>query len=321
MGGDPVKGTVLLGDDAPGRSDAARMLRDGKLVAFATETVYGLGADASSPAAVARIFAAKGRPRFNPLIAHLPSHAEALREGVFDGVAERLADAFWPGPLTLVIPVSPTGTVCELARAGLRTVALRVPAHPGAGALLAAVARPVAAPSANRSGRVSPVTADHVLAELGGRIDAVLDGGAAPVGVESTIVACTGGQPVLLRPGGVATADIERYVGPLRRGEESAVIAPGMLASHYAPIAHLRLDAVALHPGEVGLDFGGRFGDRGLDLARRADAVEAGSNLYSFLRRLDAARPGCIAVAPIPPDGLGEAINDRLRRAAAPRPH
>lgn len=321
MSDDPVKAvkTLRLRDDAAGRTEAARLLQDGKLVAFATETVYGLGGDATSPGAVAAIYAAKGRPSFNPLIAHVATLEAARREGVFDEAATRLAEAFWPGPLTLVVPVAATGTVCELARAGHSTIALRMPAHETARAVLAAVGRPVAGPSANRSGRVSPVETAHVLADLDGRIDAVLDSGRTPVGVESTIIACLGGTPKLLRSGGAERRLIEDLVGPLASGDTRETVAPGMLASHYAPDAAVRLNALALEEGEAGLDFGARFGGRVLDLSPRGDTVEAAANLYAFLRRLDAAGPRRIAVAPIPMRGLGEAINDRLARAAAPR--
>ena len=313
------RATARLPNTPAGREDAADRLRAGRLVAFATETVYGLGADATSPHAVAAIYDAKGRPAFNPLIAHVATPEAARREGVFDASAQALADAFWPGPLTLVVPVAATGTVCDLARAGLASVALRVPAHAGLREILSRVGRPVAAPSANRSGHVSPVDADHVLADLDGRIDAVLDGGRASVGIESTIVACLGGPAVLLRAGAVTRARIEAVVGPLGTPAPATINAPGMLASHYAPATPLRLDALALEEGEAGLDFAARFGGRVLDLSPIGDPVEAAVNLYSFLRRLDAARPRRIAVAPIPMTGLGEAINDRLRRAAAPR--
>jgi L-threonylcarbamoyladenylate synthase len=324
LGDDPVKDTqrldtLRLPDDTAGRDAAAQILRDGGLVAFATETVYGLGADATSPAAVARIYAAKARPAFNPLIAHVPSLDAAMREGMFDETARALAQAFWPGPLTLVLPLAAGASVCDLARAGLSTIALRVPAHAGAREMIAAVGRPVAAPSANRSGHLSPIDADHVLADLGGRIDAVLDAGRTIVGIESTVASCLGGQPALLRPGGVATQDIIALVGPLAAPGGDRVTSPGMLASHYAPRAPLRLGALALEEGEAGLDFAARFGGRTLDLSPAGDMMEAAANLYAFLRRLDAARPRRIAVAPIPIRGLGEAINDRLRRAAAPR--
>ena len=247
--------TETLGADAVLR--AAEMLRRGGLVAFPTETVYGLGADATRAEAVARIYAAKERPRFNPLIAHVASVDAARREGVFDESALALAARFWPGPLTLVVPAAPGASVCDLARAGLDSVALRVPAHPLAHALLERVGRPVAAPSANRSGRISPTTAAHVLAELDGRIDAVLDGGATQVGLESTIVACLG-APRLLRPGGVPREALEAALGRplLAPADEAGPRAPGMLASHYAPRARVRLSARRIEPGEAALLFG-----------------------------------------------------------------
>lgn len=316
---DAVK-TMPLADDAAGQAKAARLLADGRLVAFATETVYGLGADAASPAAVARLYAAKGRPSFNPLIAHVGTIDAAMREGFFNDDARKLAKAFWPGPLTLVVPVAPSGSVCELARAGLATIALRVPAHQTALALIEAVGRPIVAPSANRSGHVSPTEASHVLGDLDESIDAILDSGPTLIGVESTIVACLGGAPVILRSGGIATARIGAVAGLLGSREGAAIEAPGMLASHYAPHTPVRLHALALEEGEAGLDFGARFGNRVLDLSPIGDATEAAANLYRYLRRLDAAKPRRIAIAPIPNHGLGEAINDRLRRAAAPRP-
>ncbi|MDE2363213.1 MAG: threonylcarbamoyl-AMP synthase [Hyphomicrobiales bacterium] len=307
-----------------GVEEAARILRADGLVAFATETVYGLGADATSPQAVARIYAAKGRPAFNPLIAHVADTDAARREGRFSPMAERLARHFWPGPLTLVLPLAETASVCELARAGLDTIALRVPAHAVALELLRHAGRPIAAPSANRSGHVSPVDADHVLEDLGETIEAVLDSGATPVGVESTIVACLADRAVLLRPGGAPRAEIEAIVGPLSAAEKGKVSAPGMLASHYAPRARLRLGAAQLEPGEAGLDFGGSFphssGAMILDLAPDRDLARAAANLYAYLRRLDASGAASIAVAPVPVTGLGEAIADRLARAAAPRP-
>jgi len=313
----------ILLPDARGVAEAAALLRGGKLVAFATETVYGLGADATSPEAVAKIYAAKGRPAFNPLIAHVTGFEAAQREARFSDVAERLARAFWPGPLTLVLPLADGASVCELARAGLPSVALRAPDHAIAQAMLAAVGRPVAAPSANRSGRVSPVTAAHVLEDLGDSIDAVLDAGPTAVGLESTIVACLDGSPVLLRPGGVPRERIEALVGRLAAPVSGKVEAPGMLASHYAPRARLRLDARELREGEAGLDFGGRFragvGGPVLDLSARGDLVEAAARLYFCLRELDATGAAAIAVAPIPADNIGEAIRDRLARAAAPR--
>ena len=279
-----------------------------------------MGADATSPGAVSRIYAAKGRPRFNPLIAHVAEASHAFAEGTFTAEARCLAERFWPGPLTLVVPRAAGGTVCDLARAGLGSIGLRVPAHPVAVALLAAVGRPVAAPSANTSGRLSPTAADDVRADLGARVDLVLDGGRCPVGVESTIVACLDGTVAVLRPGGIATEAIEATLGRRLDPPGAAITAPGMLASHYAPNARLRLDASTLRGTEVGLDFAGRLGGAAaLDLSPNGDTREAATNLYAYLRALDATGPATIAVAPIPSDGLGAAISDRLRRAAAPR--
>ncbi len=317
--------TLRLPADPAGIATGADILRRGGLVGFPTETVYGLGADANSAEAVGGIYAAKGRPRFNPLIAHVADLAAAQGQGSFKPDALALARAFWPGPLTLVVLAAASCTVSDLARAGLDSVALRVPAHPLAQALIAAAGVPVAAPSANRSGRISPTTAAHVLADLEGRIDAVLDGGATRVGVESTIVSCLG-EPTLLRPGGVTREAIEAVLGRvlLDPASDSPTIAPGMLRSHYAPRAAVRLDAAALRPGEAGLDFGRRFLGQGgivLDLSPCCDLAEAAANLFTFLRRLDEALgvDGTIAVAPIPQGGLGEAILDRLARAAAER--
>ena len=313
--------------DPAGLAEAAGILRAGGLVAFPTETVYGLGADATRAEAVAGIYAAKERPRFNPLIAHVASLQAAEAQGRFDETARRLAQAFWPGPLTLVLPVASTSTVSDLARAGLDGVGLRVPGHPLARELLLRVDRPVAAPSANLSGRVSPTDAAHVLADLEGRIDAVLDGGPAAVGVESTIVACLDGPPQLLRPGGVPRAAIEGVIGhEIALGSaERAPLAPGMLASHYAPRARVRLMAESIRPGEAALLFAGARPEgldraaMALDLSESGDLVEAAARLFSYLRRLDASGAAAIAVTPIPESGLGEAINDRLRRAAAER--
>ena len=254
----------------------------------------------------------------------MPDLAHAQREGCFNAQALALAQAFWPGPLTLVVPVAPTCSVSDLARAGLDSVALRVPAHPVAQALLRAAGCPVAAPSANRSGRVSPTLALHVMGDLEGRIDMVLDGGPTQVGVESTIVACLDDGIHLLRPGGIAREDIERVIGATLTSppQTGAVTAPGMLASHYAPNAQLRLDATHIETDEAVLDFGGRFADvqaASFDLSPRGDLAEAASNLFAFLRALDATGARTIAVAPIPHEGLGEAIRDRLARAAAPR--
>ncbi|HEX3709970.1 MAG TPA: L-threonylcarbamoyladenylate synthase [Pseudolabrys sp.] len=316
-------GTRVMNADGAAIEAAARCLGQGGLVAFPTETVYGLGADASDGAAVARLYAAKGRPAFNPLIAHVASGNAARRLGAFDSAAEKLAAAFWPGPLTLVVPKRPDCGLSDLALAGLDTIGLRVPAHPIARTLLDTFKRPIVAPSANRSGHVSPTSAAHVIADLRGRIDMILDAGPCPVGVESTIVACFE-KPALLRPGGLARADIERVLGhalvdaPLA---EDAPLAPGMLASHYAPRARLRLDAERPAPGEALLAFGpSPAGDCvTLNLSARGDLIEAAANLFSHLRALDASGIESIAVMKVPHEGLGEAINDRLKRAAAPR--
>jgi L-threonylcarbamoyladenylate synthase len=320
---DRAVSTLYLGTEPADLAAAARVLRSGGIVAFPTETVYGLGADATSDTAVAKIYAAKRRPAFNPLIAHVASRAAAEAQGIFTREAAALAEAFWPGPLTLVLPLAPGATVAELARAGLASVALRVPAHPVAQALLAATGLPLAAPSANLSGRVSAATAAHVRDDLDGMIDAIVDAGYAPGGLESTIISCIGEEPQLLRPGGVTRAAIEAVLGrrlPAYSGEE--VRAPGMLVSHYAPRARLRLEATKLEQGEAGLDFGGRFakGANVLDLSPRGDLTAAAANLFRHLRSLDCEGTSTIAVAPIPDMGLGEAINDRLRRAAAGRP-
>jgi len=298
---------------------AARILAVGDVVAFPTETVYGLGADATSPEAVAKIYAAKGLPQFNPLISHVFSQEGAEREGLFTPAARRLGTAFWPGPLTLIVPRAPDGTVCDLACAGLATVGLRIPAHPVALALLRAFGRPVAAPSANRSGRISPTQAADVAADLGAAVH-ILDGGRCAVGVESTIVACLENSVRLLRPGGLSVEAIEAALGhPLDQTPSTGVQAPGMLASHYAPNAALRLNATELRAGELGLDFGGALANASLDLSPQGDLQEAAANLYRFLRTLDARGAATIAVVAVPETGLGAAINDRLRRAAAPR--
>ena len=318
--------TRRLPADAAGIAEAARMLGEGALVAFPTETVYGLGADAADQVAVAKLFAAKARPRFNPLIAHVLDVASARSLGTFDSNAERLASKFWPGALTLVVRASADCPVCDLARAGLDTVALRVPAHPVARALLAALGKPVAAPSANRSGHISPTTAEHVIADLSGAIDAVLDGGPTLLGIESTIIDCTSATPRLLRVGGIPRAEIERVLGgPLAEAAGGEISAPGMLASHYAPRTKLRLDANEVWPGEALLTFGAarpkgaEHASRVLDLSKSGDLVEAAANLFAHLRALDASGAPAVAVVSIPHEGLGEAINDRLGRAAAPR--
>ena len=307
-------------ETAPAIAAAAVCLAAGGLVAFPTETVYGLGADAGNGVAIARLYAAKGRPSFNPLIAHVGSMDAARRLGRFDAAAEKLAGAFWPGPLTLVLPKQPNCGVADLALAGLDSVAVRLPAHPIARALLAAFDGPVVAPSANRSGHVSPTSAAHVLADLRGRIDMVIDGGPCAVGVESTIVACLE-EPTLLRPGGLPREEIERVLGralAVAPVAEEAPIAPGMLSSHYAPKAKLRLDADAPGAGEALLAFGPAPAAT-LNLSPRGDLIEAAANLFSHLRALDASGVQRIAVMKVPHEGLGEAINDRLKRAAAPK--
>lgn len=309
--------TELLTPDGPGLARAAGLLAAGELVAFPTETVYGLGGDARSDRAVARIFAAKGRPRFNPLIVHVADLAAARQFAVVDARAEALAARFWPGPLTLVLPLRDAG-LSELVTVGLPTVAIRVPAHPVAQALLRAFGGPLAAPSANVSGRVSPTRAAHVIDGLAGRIAAVLDGGPCEVGVESTIVGLDG-APSLLRPGGLAVEDLELVLGPLAAGGSAEKPnAPGQLASHYAPLAPMRLEARSWLEGEVRLGFGPGASD--LNLSASGDLVEAAANLFHMLREADALAAGRrIAVAPVPETGLGRAVNDRLRRAAAPR--
>ncbi|HZP76634.1 MAG TPA: L-threonylcarbamoyladenylate synthase [Pseudolabrys sp.] len=324
-------GTRVLQASAAATAEAARALAAGGLVAFPTETVYGLGADAGSGQAVARLYAAKGRPAFNPLIAHVSDLAAARRIAIFDAAAEKLAAAFWPGPLTLVLPKRPDAALSDLALAGLDTVGVRVPSHPVARALLAAFGKPIVAPSANRSGHVSPTSAQHVQNDLRGRVDLIIDGGPSDVGVESSIVACLG-APAWLRPGGVPREAIEAALGaplvapaqPLITDDE-APLAPGMLSSHYAPKAAVRLDARELRDGEALLAFGpalpaGAASATTLNLSAGGDLIEAAANLFSHLRVLDAAGARAIAVMPIPREGLGEAINDRLARAAAPRP-
>lgn len=299
---------------------AAEILRAGGLVVFPTETVYGLGADATNALAVARIFEVKGRPRFNPLIAHVLDLAEAEQHAQFHPKARALAQRFWPGPLTIVAPRRSESPIAELACAGLSTIALRSPSHPMARELLAAFAKPVVAPSANRSGHVSATTAQHAAEDLGAAVDLVLDGGPTSIGLESTIVAIDAeGRATLLRAGAVSRADIEAITGPLATPQHGAIGAPGMLESHYAPRARLRLDAEAPREGEAYLAFGSPAPPSGLTLSASGDLIEAAANLYAHLRALDASGAQTIAVAPIPSNGLGEAIRDRLQRAAAPR--
>lgn len=319
--------SVLLADPAR-LAEAVAVLDRGGLVAVPTETVYGLAADATNPAAVAAIYAAKGRPSKNPLIVHCADLAEADRHGVIDGAARRLAEAFWPGPLTLVVPRRPGSPVAAAVTAGLDTVALRVPDAAVVAALARALGRPLAAPSANRSGRVSATDADAVEAELGGAVDLVIDGGPSAIGVESTIVAVDAEGARLLRAGGLPAEAIEAVLGgPLARpvADAERPTAPGQLASHYAPRAALRLDAADVRPGEALLAFG-RL-PPGADaavavfqLSEGGDLAEAARNLFAGLRALDASGAAVIAVMPLPHSGLGEALADRLGRAAAPRP-
>ena len=299
---------------------AAEVLRAGGLVVFPTETVYGVGADATNPHAVARIFAAKGRPQFNPLISHVLGLADAEQHGTLHPVARALVARFWPGPLTIVVPRRGDSPVAELACAGLATIALRSPSHPLARELLTAFGGPVVAPSANRSGHVSATTAAHAAADLEGAVDLILDGGSSEVGLESTIVAVDAdGRAALLRPGAIGRAELEAITGPLAAPASGAITAPGMIESHYAPRARIVLDAATPPEGAAYLAFGRRAPPGGLTLSASGDLTEAASNLYAHLRALDATGAGTIAVAPIPGDGLAEAIRDRLARAAAPR--
>lgn len=325
----PSHDTLRIDPDATGIARAAALLREGKLVAFPTETVYGLGADARQGEAVAGIYEAKGRPSFNPLIAHVPSLAAAETIGVFNEDARALAGHFWPGPLTLVVPLLPEAGISGLATAGLDSIALRVPSHPVAREILALTETPIVAPSANRSGRVSPTEAEHVWGDLNGRIDAIVEGWSSPIGVESTIVSCLGEKPVLLRPGGVTREELEEALGHrLAEGEADThkPVSPGLLESHYAPRARVRLDATRIEPNEAVLLFGPEEpagienAKVRLNLSFRGDLREAAANLFSMLRRLDIEGVSAIAVVPIPSEGLGEAIADRLKRAAAPRP-
>jgi L-threonylcarbamoyladenylate synthase len=327
----PTLETQILPAGPAAVAAAARTLASGGLVAFPTETVYGLGADAANPAAIARLYQAKGRPAFNPLIAHVGDLAAARKIARFDVAALKLAEAFWPGPLTLVLPKTENCVVADLATAGLDTVAVRVPAHPVAREILRAFGGPVVAPSANLSGHVSPTDAAHVEHDLAGKIDLIVDGGPVEVGVESTIVGCFE-SPMLLRPGGVPREEIERVLGralaqaPQEVESDSAQpLAPGMLASHYAPRTRVRLNADDVARGEALLAFG-LHRLHGVDdavaimnLSANSDLAEAAANLFGYLRSLDAKGAKTIAVMPIPNEGLGEAINDRLRRAAVGR--
>ena len=308
---------TIIAADARAIARAAGLLRAGELVAFPTETVYGLGADATSAAAVEAVFAAKGRPAGNPLIAHAANAAAARREALFDGRAERLAARFWPGPLTLVLPRRTDSSLVPAASAGLDTVALRVPSHPTALALLRAAGVPIAAPSANPSGYLSPTTARHVADALGGHVAMILDGGACPVGLESTVVELSGPTPRLLRPGGIPRQAIEAEIGPLAAPADEVMRSPGMLASHYAPHLPLRLNAESPRPGEAFLAFGPSDASPALNLSPAGDLDEAAANLYAMLHALDRAEFAGIAVMTIPGEGAGAAINDRLRRGAA----
>lgn len=316
-----VLDTQFLAPTDEGIAQAAAVLRAGGLVAMPTETVYGLAGDARNGTAVARIFEAKGRPRFNPLIVHVPDMAMARDMAEFDQRAEAVARAFWPGALTLVLPVKASAALSPLVTAGLPTVAIRMPAHPLAKALLRAFGGPVAAPSANPSGKVSPTTADHVRQGLGGKIEAILDGGACAVGLESTILGLDG-APALLRPGGIPVEELEAMLGPIVVGGHGALPnAPGQLPSHYAPDAPVRLGAVAREGAEIWVGFGPDCAGADLTLSAKGDLVEAAAALFQTLRDADvlAGPEGRISFAPVPETGLGRAINDRLRRAAAPR--
>ena len=311
--------TEILEPNAQGLRSAAAILGRGGLVALPTETVYGLAGDATNDSAVAAIYQAKGRPSFNPLIVHVADASVAEGLVTVSPLAQRLADAFWPGPLTLVLPLRPDAGVSPLVTAGLTTLAVRVPQHPVAQGLLQVFGGGLAAPSANPSGRVSAVTADHVMTGLAGRIDAVLDGGPCSVGVESTIVGFDGDRAVILREGGVPAEALAEVLGhdPDRRKEAGAITAPGQLASHYAPGGAVRINATKAQPDEVFVGFGPMECD--LNLSETGDLAEAAANLFRHFHQLDAEGAARIAVAPVPETGLGRAINDRLRRAAAPR--
>lgn len=297
-------------------ADAVAALRRGDPIILPTETVYGLAADAGNAEAVARIFSAKGRPRFNPLIAHVDSSEAAGRVGRMTPLAEALVARFWPGPLTLVLPSLPNSPVCDLARAGLDSVAVRVPGHPMARAVIRAFGRPVVAPSANRSGRPSPTTFADAVEETGTAAAVALDGGDCDVGLESTVVSLLGDRPRLLRPGSVSRAEIEAVTGPLEADATDGHRSPGRLALHYAPDAPVRIEADRARPGEILLGFGPDSGDPRWSLSPTGDLTEAAARLFRLLREADRQSPAGIAVAPIPDAGLGEAINDRLRRAA-----
>ena len=309
--------------DSDAIAEAAALVSSGNLVAFPTETVYGVGADATNDKAVATLFAVKKRPRFNPLIVHFASPEAAAQAAAFDDRARALSEAFWPGALTLVLKRQPSSRLSLLVSSGLETLAVRVPDHPIAEALLTAADCPIAAPSANRSGCVSPTTAAHVVDSLGGRIAMILDGGACRVGVESTVLDLTGRTPALLRPGGLAVESVESVVGPVAAPDDrGAPKSPGMLSRHYAPGIPIRLNAAAVRPGEALLAFGMEAlqgtAEATLNLSPTGDLEEAAANLFAMIRALDRPRFAAIAVMPVPERGLGHAINDRLRRAAEP---
>lgn len=310
--------TEILSPSEDNITKAANLLRNGQLVSFPTETVYGLGADATNDDAVAGIYAAKGRPSFNPLIAHVATIEAAQRYVYWSDDAQRVADAFWPGPLTIVLPLRPDSGISPIVTAGLDSLALRLPAHPLAQSLLQHVDRPVAAPSANPSGRISPTTAQHVFAGLNGKLAAILDGGPCAVGLESTIIGLVN-TPTLLRPGGITQADLQAALGRSidLHSAQDAISAPGQMVSHYAPSAQVRLNATSFAADELGLGFGSVECD--LNLSPTGNLVEAASNLFSMLHLLDHRNSAKIAVSPIPSQGIGAAINDRLNRAAAPR--
>ena len=317
----PPHATRIVAADPSGIAEAARLLRDGRLVAFPTETVYGLGANALDERAVGAIFEAKERPRFNPLIVHVHDRAEADELVTFNPLAAELVQAFWPGALTLVLKRREPSPLAFLVSAGLDTVALRAPAHPVSRALIDAAGVPIAAPSANRAGAVSPTTAADVAEELNGRVELILDAGPCPIGLESTVIGFAGQSPVLLRLGAISRDAIENIAGPLADAG-NGIQAPGMMASHYAPRAHLRLDAHEAKPHEALLAFGADVPNTSgpvRNLSAAGDLAEAAANFFAMLRQLDKTGVDGIAVMPIPNRGLGEAINDRLQRAAAPR--
>jgi len=318
----PQRATRIEAASEGAIAEAARFLREGRLVAFPTETVYGLGANALDENAVVSVFAAKERPRFNPLIVHVLGRADAEKHVAFNPIAQKLADTFWPGALTLVLPRRESSSLSLLAAAGLDTVALRAPHHPIARALLTVAGIPIAAPSANRAGSVSPTTADHVARDLYNRVDLILDAGPCPIGIESTVIGFENGEPILLRPGAITREAIEGIAGRLANPAKGDIRAPGMMSSHYAPRARLRLDIHEIRPGEALLAFGPTVPtstNRMCNLSPRGDLAEAAANLFAMLRQLDQPGVSTIAVMRVPDRGLGEAINDRLRRAAAPR--